>query len=314
MIKLRKELSVVSGLLCLLLTLGILPVLVWHSWSVLSGIARVSLLGYAVADLALWSAARWSATGPTGLIRSVALACKAGLAALLLFCAASVIALHAGDQRKAAAADRAGAAEAKRLETIAEHAERLAATSGRAVSREFMRTAGTSTAGASLLSAETSTADAWLSGLPDWWPSIGIVAVPPLAGLAVLVLLSAVITLTTGGDATTRETREDDQVEDLPERRIGYTTPARDYVNFRRSAPAPTTAPTGTACGGTGDQVEGVRYERKKDGRVEAWLPDASTPRGKRYLTSFSGALTPAEQSERVRAAIARKGATVCTS
>lgn len=307
--KIHKELSVVSGLLCLLLTLGILPVLVWHSWGVLSGVARVSLLGFAIADLALWSSARWSANGPTALVRSVALACKAGLAGLLLICAASVIALHAGDQRKSVAADRAAAAEARRLATIADHAERLASSSGRSVAREFVEAAGASgTAGSSLLSAEASAADAWLGYLPDWWSTIGIIAMPPLAGLAVLVLLSGVIALTTGESSPITATRETEVVDDLPERRVGFSTPAAGYVNFRRSAPAPTPAAEVPASGAS--DLDGIRYERKRDGRVEVWRVDGTARRGKRYLTSFSGALPAAEQSERVRAAIARREVT----
>lgn len=307
--KIHKELSVVSGLLCLLLTLGILPVLVWHSWGVLSGIARVSLLGFGIADLALWSSARWSASGPTPLIRSVALACKAALAGLLLICAASVIALHAGDQRKSVAADRAAAAEARRLATIAEHAERLASSSGRSVAREFVEAAGASgTAGSSLLAAEASAADAWMGYLPDWWSTIGIIALPPLAGLAVLVLLSGVIALTAGESSPITATRETEVVDGLPERRVGFSTPATGYLNFRRPAPAPTPAAEVPASGGS--DLDGIRYERKRDGRVEVWQVDASARRGKRYLTSFSGALPAAEQSERVRAAIARREVT----
>jgi hypothetical protein len=49
-----RELKTANGLLCLLLTVGCLPVLIWHQWQSVEGLARVSLLGFAIADLALW--------------------------------------------------------------------------------------------------------------------------------------------------------------------------------------------------------------------------------------------------------------------
>lgn len=307
MSKIQNQLRTVNGLLCLLLTVGILPVLIWHSWGVVSGVARVSLLGYGIADLALWTCAIFAVTAPSGLIRAVALGCKAGLAALLLLCAASVITIHAGDQRREVAADRAAAAEARRLATIAGHAKELASTSGRSVAREFVEAAGAA-GGTSLPSSPGDSPDAWLEALPAWWPGIGIVATPTLAGLAVIVLLTAVVALGGPGPGESRQVLAEEQDNDIPARRVGFGRPA-EYVNFRRSAADPIPAPEVPASGHT--DAGGIRYEKKRNGRIEAWVPDASTPRGKRYLTSFPASLAVAEQAARVQAAMARKAVAV---
>ena len=302
MSKIQNQLRTVNGLLCLLLTVGILPVLIWHSWGVVSGVARVSLLGYGIADLALWTCAIFAVTAPSGLIRAVALGCKAGLAALLLLCAASVITIHAGDQRREVAADRAAAAEARRLATIAGHAKELASTSGRSVAREFVETAGAATT--SLPSSPGDSPDAWLEAMPAWWPGIGIIATPTLAGLAVIVLLTAVVALGGPGPGESRQVLAEEQDNEIPARRVGFGRPA-EYVNFRRSAADPIPAPEVPASGHT--DAGGIRYEKKRNGRIEAWVPDASTPRGKRYLTSFPASLAVAEQAARVQAALNRK-------
>ena len=302
MSKIQNQLRTVNGLLCLLLTVGILPVLIWHSWGVVSGVARVSLLGYGIADLALWTCAIFAVTAPSGLIRAVALGCKAGLAALLLLCAASVITIHAGDQRREVAADRAAAAEARRLATIKEHAKDLEATAGRSVARTFIQTAGAATT--SLPSAPGDSPDAWLEALPAWWPGIGIIATPTLAGLAVIVLLTAVVALGGPGPSESRQVLEEEQDNEIPARRVGFGRPA-EYVNFRRSAADPIPAPEVPASGHT--DAGGIRYEKKRNGRIEAWVPDASARRGKRYLTSFPASLAVAEQAARVQAALNRK-------
>lgn len=318
------QLKTANLLLCLLLTVGVLPVLIWHSWGVLSGLSRVSLLGYGIADLALWSAALWSASAPSALIRGVALACKAGLAGLLLLCAATVIALHAGDQRRVSLAEESARFEERRLATIAEHAERLSASSGRSVAREFVEAAG----GSSPAPSQPDGGQAWREYLPEWWDTLGIVAVPPLAGLAVLVLLSAVIGLSGSPDAPPVYA---DQVSSVTAPAAPSLSPAYAQTgpSVRASVPiarataagprprfrlgfsggrAPET-PTPTPPAGGEQLARGsVRYETKRDGRTEAWLSAPGTPRGKVYLTSFRSDLPASDREQRIQAALARKG------
>ena len=324
--KIFGQLKTANLLLCLLLTVGVLPVLIWHSWGVLSGLSRVSLLGYGIADLALWSAAIWSASAPSALIRGVALACKAGLAGLLLLCAATVIALHAGDQRRVSLAEESARLEARRLATIAEYAERLSASSGRSVAREFVEAAG----GSSPAPSQPDAGQAWREYLPEWWDTLGIVAVPPLAGLAVLVLLSAVIGLSGSPDPLPVYA---DQVSTVAAPAAPSLSPAYAQTgpSVRASVPiarataagprprfrlgfsggrAPET-PTPTLPAGGEQLARGsVRFEAKRDGRTEAWLSAPGTPRGKVYLTSFRSDLPASDREQRIQAALARKGVT----
>lgn len=325
--KILGQLKTANLLLCLLLTVGVLPVLIWHSWGVLTGLSRVSLLGYGIADLALWSAAIWSASAPSALIRGVALASKAGLAGLLLLCAATVIALHAGDQRRVSLVEESARLEARRLATIAEHAQRLSASSGRSVAREFVEAAGAPSPAPS----QPDGGQAWREYLPEWWDTLGIVAVPPLAGLAVLVLLSAVIGLSGSPDPLPVYA---DQVSTVaapaapvaPSLSPAYAqtgrgvrasvpiaraTAAGPRPRFRlgfsggRGGDAPT--PTPPASGG--ESARGaVRFETKRDGRTEAWLSAPGVPRGKVYLTSFRSDLPASDRAQRVQAALEKKG------
>ena len=324
--KIFGQLKTANLLLCLLLTVGVLPVLIWHSWGVLSGLSRVSLLGYGIADLALWSAALWSASAPSALIRGVALACKALLAGLLLLCAATVIALHAGDQRRVTLAEESARLEARRLATIAEHAERLSASSGRSVAREFVEAAG----GSSPAPSQPDGGQAWREYLPEWWDTLGIVAVPPLAGLAVLVLLSAVIGLSGSPDAPRTYA---DQVSTVTAPAVPAMAPAyaqtgpsvrasvpiaratsagprpRFRLGFSGGRTSETPTPTPPA-GGEQSARGSVRFETKRDGRTEAWLSSPGTPRGKVYLTSFRSDLPASDREQRIQAALARKGVT----
>jgi hypothetical protein len=333
--KIFGQLKTANLLLCLLLTVGVLPVLIWHSWGVLSGLSRVSLLGYGIADLALWSAALWSASAPSALIRGVALACKAALAGLLLLCAATVIALHAGDQRRVSLAEESARLEARRLATIAEHAERLSASSGRSVAREFVEAAG----GSSPAPSQPDAGQAWREYLPEWWDTLGIVAVPPLAGLAVLVLLSAVIGLSApeapeaaavsavgpvySAPAAPSLTPAYAQTEPIPTAtaptrsaptaskprpsgrfRLGFSGPRQSGASVRSGA----SAGGGGAVTPTADGRR-VRYETKKDGRVEAWLDAPDAPRGKVYLTSFGRDLPEEQRQTRLSEALAKRQA-----
>lgn len=301
MTKIRSELTSVNAALCLLITLGCLPVLVWHSWNVLSGIARVSLLGFAIADLALWAAARWSANAPSGLVRGVALASKASLAALLLITSASVIALHADRVEANTAADTAATREIARLEALATQAERLAGTAGRRVAREYVQAAGGSPTATATAPAPAS---GWREYLPTWWPTLGVVAMPPLAGLFVLVLLSACIGLSGAPPVEVPATTE----ETLPTRRVGFRepTPIAAYAQTSRSSEVPA-----GGGGATRPARPDIQIERKKDNRLEAWIRDATAPRGKRYLTSFSANLPEVDRQSRIEAALARKAVAV---
>ena len=298
-----RTLSAVNLAACFLITLGTLPLLMAHTWESVSGPARLSLVGFVLFDVALWTASHLATRGHSALVRAVALASKVGLAVLAILCAASVLALR-GDRltHERAQAEHA-THERARLNEMATLAERLAASSGRSVARGFLQNAPAAPPAPSMAAASGSSS--WLSLFPEWWPTLGLVACPTLAGLAVLSLLGALVGLAGGG----QDERIEAPADALPERRIGYTTPTPNYINFRRQETTPTTEPTPPASGGTdaGSDAGGIRYERKRNGRIEAWLVDDTATRGKTYLTSYSGSLTAAEQAARVQAALSRK-------
>ena len=290
----KSELKIASGLLCLLLTVGILPVLVWHSWPSLEGPAKVGLLGFLIADLALWYSARLVSTGHSGLVRAVALACEGLLAALLLVIVASVLAFHGSDKRTEQAAERLAKIDRERLAAIKEHARELAATSGQRLSRAFMESTKQSPAPVSPALPEEETA--WKQIFPAWWFGWGVVALPSLTGLAILMILFAMVGLAPQSESNS------DSDPTLPIEGAAYRLPAHNYAQKRRPTPTPIQAPTPSAGGG------GVVLERKPDGRTEAWRKDPTARRGKTYLTSWNGQLTEEEEAERIASALVKKG------
>ena len=295
-----RTMSAVNLAACFLITLGTLPLLMMHTWEATSGPARVSLVGFILFDVGLWTSSHLATRGHSPLVRAVALGCKVALAILAILAAASVLALRGDRLTDERIRDTHATQELARMKERANLAERLAASSGRSVAREFLQSAPAAPAPP----APSMPAGSWLSLFPEWWPSLGIVATPTLAGLAVLSLLGALVGLGGGQDE-----RIDAPADTLPERRVGFGTPMPNYINFRRSESVPTAGPTPPASGhpDAGQESPSVRYERKRNGRVEAWLVDATATRGKRYLTGFSGSLTAAEQAARVQAALQRK-------
>jgi hypothetical protein len=296
--------AAVNLAVCFLLTLGTLPLLISHTWNTVTGLAKLGLVGFVLFDVALWTSSHLATRGHSALVRAVALASKVGLAILAILCAASVLALR-GDRltHERAQAEHA-THERARMNEMATLAERLAASSGRSVARGFLQSAPAASP-ASPPMAAASGSSSWLSLFPEWWPSLGLVACPTLAGLAVLSLLGALV----GVGGGVEDERIEAPADALPERRISYTTPTPNYINFRRQETVPTTEPTPPASGHTDAESDApsVRYERKRNGRIEAWLVDGGVTRGKRYLTSYSGSLTAAEQAARVQAALSRK-------
>ena len=298
-----RTMSAVNLAVCTLLTLGTLPLLIAHTWEATSGPARISVVGFVLFDVGLWTASHLATRGHSPLVRAVALGCKVGLAVLAILAAASVLALRGDRLNDQRIRDTHATQELARMKERANLAEPLAASSGRSDAREFLQSAPSAPAPP----APSMPAGSWLSLFPEWWPSLGIVATPTLAGLAVLSLLGALVGLGGGQNG-----QVDAPAETLPERRAGFHSPMPSFANFRRQEMVPTAGPTPPASGDTdagqdADSAGSVRYERKPNNRVEAWLVDGSARRGKRYLTSFSGSLTAAEQAARVQAALQRK-------
>jgi hypothetical protein len=119
------------------------------------------------------------------LVRAVALVGKAFMAVLMVLAAATVIATHYSDQRQQVQEDRAARLERERLAFIASQARELSASSGRSVAKEFVEATGAASLPSSPETPAAASVQAWRQYLPDWWDTFGIVAVLPLAGLAV---------------------------------------------------------------------------------------------------------------------------------
>lgn len=327
-----RELKTANGLLCLLLTVGCLPVLIWHQWQSVEGLARVSLLGFAIADLALWYSGRWSANAPTTLVRAVALVGKALMAVLMILAAATVIATHYSDQRQQVQEDRAARLERERLAFIASQARELSASSGRSVAKEFVEATGAASLPSSPETPAAASVQAWRQYLPDWWDTFGIVAVLPLAGLAVMVVLNAVIGLSApaapegvavgsvgpvySAPVAPALAPAYAQTEQTPTGSAPTAQKSRSRGRFRLGfsgprQPGASVAAGPSAGGGAGivPTADGrrVRFETKRDGRVEAWLDSPDAPRGKIYLTSFGRNLPEEQRQARLSAALAKR-------
>lgn len=319
-----RELKTANGLLCLLLTVGCLPVLIWHQWQSVEGLARVSLLGFAIADLALWYSGRWAANAPTTLVRAVSLVGKAVIAVLMVFAAATVIATHYSDQRQQVQEDRAARLGREQLAFIASQARELSASAGRSVAKEFVTATGAASLPSSPETPAATSVQAWRQYLPDWWDTFGIVAVLPLAGLLVLIVLNAVIGLSAPEGVVVGSVAPVYSAPVAPALAPAYAqteqTPtaqrSRSRGRFRLGFSGPRQSGASVAAGPSAGGGAGivptaggrrVRFETKRDGRVEAWLDDPGAKRGKTYLTSFGRDLPEEERSRRIQTALERK-------
>ena len=136
-----RTMSAVNLAVCTLLTLGTLPLLIAHTWEATSGPARISVVGFILFDVGLWTASHLATGGHSPLVRAVALGCKVGLAGLAILCAASVLALRGDRLTDERIRATHATQELARMTARANLAERLAASSGRSVAREFLQSA-----------------------------------------------------------------------------------------------------------------------------------------------------------------------------
>jgi hypothetical protein len=163
-----------------LVTLSSLPVLSWHYWQSLDGVAVLALIGLALADLVLWQSTHWSVLAHVPAIKATALIAKIALSLVMLI-NAGVVVILIRDARSVE--DREQACLVELRERIS-GAERLAAAGARSAAREIAKS--TPEAGAS---ASTS------SRILAWYREIGVYCLPPVAGLIVFFALSIVAAL-----------------------------------------------------------------------------------------------------------------------
>lgn len=164
-----------------LVTLSSLPVLSWHYWQSLDGVAVLALIGLALADLVLWQSTHWSVRAHVPAIKATALIAKIALSLVMLI-NAGVVVILIRDARSVEDREQARLVE---LRERISGAERLAAAGARSAAREIAR----STPEAGTSSASTS------SRIPAWYREIGVYCLPPVAGLIVFFALSIVAAL-----------------------------------------------------------------------------------------------------------------------
>jgi hypothetical protein len=223
--------------------------------------------------------------------------------------------------------------ERERLGFIAAQARELSASSGRSVAKEFVEATRAASLPSSAPEAPAASVYAWRQYLPDWWDTFGVVAVLPLAGVFWIVVLNAVIGLAgplaeTAGyseqesysssvapapalsaayaHAEQTPTAEAPKSRPRARFRLGFSGPRPAGKIFRQSGASVPSAGGGSTVTPTADGRR-VRFETKRDGRVEAWLDAPEAPRGKVYLTSFGRDLPEEERQARLSAALAKR-------
>lgn len=133
-------LRVFAYVFCALVSLSTLPILGWHYWQTLRGVALLSIIGLALADCVLWFASHFSVTAG-GALRSIALVVKFTMAAVMLTTAGGVVYVTREDERATVAQTLAASASVAEIEARSRAAKELAALAGgRAAAREIART------------------------------------------------------------------------------------------------------------------------------------------------------------------------------
>lgn len=164
-----------------LVSLSSLPLLAWHYWRSLDGVAVLSLVGLALTDLVLWQSTHWSVRSRLPIIRATALISKIALSLVMLLNAGAVVILIR-ESRSVDAREQARLIELR--ERIA-GAERLAASGARSAAKEIAKTTPESSGDPVSL----------VSVIPTWYREIGVYCLPPVAALLIFFALSIVASL-----------------------------------------------------------------------------------------------------------------------
>lgn len=182
-----------SFLFCALVSLASLPLLGWHYWQTLQGLAVLALFGLLGVDLVLWFASYWSTSASTAALKVSALVVKIALAGIMLLNAGAVLYIMRADQQAATATAQASASTVAEIAARAAAARELAATpGGRQAAREIARMPA---------SAPPAPPSPSASILPRWYLDFGVYTVPPIAallGFCVLTICASIVRQTEG--------------------------------------------------------------------------------------------------------------------
>lgn len=167
-----------SLLFAALVTLSCFPVLGWHYWTTLNGLAVLAIGGLLLSDCVMWFSAFWSVRADAPLMRVTALVVKysIGLAAVLV--AACVLVLMRAEHQSDAAAAKETAARVAEIQARTQAAKELSAVN-RAAAKEAMKLAN-----------PTQVSSRTVSVLPSWLAEIGVYCLLPLLSILGAVALS----------------------------------------------------------------------------------------------------------------------------
>jgi hypothetical protein len=186
------EHTALSYVFAALVTLASVPVTAWHYLSILSGLGVLAVVGLALADCVLWTAAHWSTKVHSGAMRAVCISIKLALGGLMLLNAGAVLATLQSERRTVETARLAGDLRAAEIRERGEVAAKLAGVAGgRRAAAEAMRLSeGVSVA---TISGEQSSRLAAI--VPAWYSDFGVFCVPALAGLVAFGVLTVAATI-----------------------------------------------------------------------------------------------------------------------
>lgn len=187
--KFESENRAFSFVFCALVSLSCLPVMGWHYWQTLDGLALLAIVGLLLCDSVLWFASHWATSASTGSLRACSLVVKFALAAVMLLNAAACVAILRSDRQATSAAEQSTAARVAEINARAAAARDLAATpGGRAAARELVRMPAAEQA-----RVEVATLP---SILPPWYAAYGVYSLPPivaLIGFMVLAICASIV-------------------------------------------------------------------------------------------------------------------------
>ena len=218
-----------SFLFCALVSLASLPLLGWHYWQTLSGLAVLALAGLLGVDLVLWFASYWSTSASTAALKVCALVVKIVLAGVMLLNAGAVLYMLRSDQQAASAAAQVSASTVAEIAARAAAARDLASTpGGRQAAREFARMPAPVAPAPPLASAVL---------LPRWYTDFGVYTVPPMAALVGFCILTICASIV-------RREEQDWSAADLPaDRQAMRSAPSVALEPVTWTAAEPTSRP-----------------------------------------------------------------------
>jgi hypothetical protein len=193
-----------------LVTLASLPLLAYHYWVNLSGIALAAILGLAITDIVLWFASHWTVKAKSAAMVAVCLLVKLSLAAVMITNAAIVVYLMKGEHRIELAINQEYKNRLEELDKRKEISkELLKEEGGRLAAREAMKLSDSKIGE---IAKENRAEQEKI--IPAWYLNLGIYLVPPIAaiiGFTILTITAAIIKKREDSEETSTQSQSSTQ-------------------------------------------------------------------------------------------------------